>query len=351
MKVAQFDKAEELFQMILDQATDEKTRAEINHNLVWSSASREVCKCDQGKSLRIKMRFLLWHSYGEVNWASTWIPSVDKKRLFLQIILIWLLLTTTSESVYDKHGRVLESTFILWKSSWNQTKNSSCKSSWFGYFLQQHRIQCMTTWASTRKHFHIMKKHLKSSKNSSCKSSWFGYFLQQHRRGVWQHGRVLESTFILWKSTWNLSKKTLPANHPHLATSYNNIGGVYDNMGEYSKALSYYEKALEICQKTLPANHPDLATSYNNIGLVYKNMGEYSKALSYYEKALKSNKKLFLQIILIWLLLTTTSEMVYDKAWASTRKHFHIWSVLWVFGNVHYLLIILILKWWRTILK
>jgi tetratricopeptide (TPR) repeat protein len=84
-----------------------------------------------------------------------------------------------------------------------------------------------------------------------------------------------------------IRQQSLPANHPDLAKSYNNIGLVYDNMGEYSKALSYYEKALAIRQQSLPPNHPDLAKSYNNIGLVYYNMGEYSKALSSYEKALE----------------------------------------------------------------
>jgi tetratricopeptide (TPR) repeat protein len=93
-----------------------------------------------------------------------------------------------------------------------------------------------------------------------------------------------EKAFEIWQ-------KALPANHPDLATSYNNIGMVYDNMGQYSKALSYYEKAFEIRQKTLPANHPDLATSYNNIGVVYDNVGEYSKALSYYEKAFEIRQK------------------------------------------------------------
>ncbi|CAF1191750.1 unnamed protein product [Adineta steineri] len=88
-----------------------------------------------------------------------------------------------------------------------------------------------------------------------------------------------------------IQQNTLPSNHPDLATSYNNIGLVYDNIGEYSKALSYYEKTLEIEQKTLPSNHPSLATSYNNIGSVYDNMGEYTKALSYYEKALVIRQK------------------------------------------------------------
>jgi tetratricopeptide (TPR) repeat protein len=43
-----------------------------------------------------------------------------------------------------------------------------------------------------------------------------------------------------------IRQKTLPQNHPDLATSYGNIGLVYYHMGEYSKALAFYEKALEI---------------------------------------------------------------------------------------------------------
>ena len=118
-----------------------------------------------------------------------------------------------------------------------------------------------------------------------------------------------------------MRQKTLPPNHPWLAASYNNIGEVYRNMGEYSKALSFYEKALEIDQKTLPPNHPDMAAFYNNIGKVYKNMGEYSKALSFYEISLEMRQKLFLQIILGWL-LPTTIPAVCIKRWESTRKHF-----------------------------
>ncbi|CAF1340898.1 unnamed protein product [Adineta steineri] len=50
-----------------------------------------------------------------------------------------------------------------------------------------------------------------------------------------------------------IRQKTLPSNHPDFAITYNNIGKVYDSMGEYSKALSYYEKALGIDQKALPS--------------------------------------------------------------------------------------------------
>ncbi|CAF0870620.1 unnamed protein product [Adineta steineri] len=83
-----------------------------------------------------------------------------------------------------------------------------------------------------------------------------------------------------------IGQQSLPSNHPDLAKSYNNIGLMYDSMGDYSKALSYYEKALTIKQQSLPSNHYSLAMSYNNIGSVYDSMGDYAKALSYYEKAL-----------------------------------------------------------------
>ncbi|CAF0924739.1 unnamed protein product [Adineta steineri] len=89
----------------------------------------------------------------------------------------------------------------------------------------------------------------------------------------------------------DIREKNLPSNHFDLASSYTNIGNVYQKMGEYSKALSFHEKAFEICQKTLPSNHSDLATSYNNIGLMYDNMGEYSKAISFHEKALDIRQK------------------------------------------------------------
>ena len=93
-----------------------------------------------------------------------------------------------------------------------------------------------------------------------------------------------------YERSLEIMKVVLPPNHPDLATSYNNIGSVYEDMGEYSKALSYYEKDLEISKQVLPPNHPDLATSYNNIGMVYKNIGEYSKALSSYERSLEIRK-------------------------------------------------------------
>ncbi|CAF2744616.1 unnamed protein product [Rotaria sp. Silwood2] len=97
----------------------------------------------------------------------------------------------------------------------------------------------------------------------------------EYSKAILSYGKALD----IWQ-------KSLPPNHPLLAVCCNNIGLAYDNVGQYSDALSFYERAIQIRLKVLPQNHPDCAQSYNNIGLVYGNMGEYSTALSFYEKAL-----------------------------------------------------------------
>ncbi|CAF1496042.1 unnamed protein product [Adineta steineri] len=95
-------------------------------------------------------------------------------------------------------------------------------------------------------------------------------------RALLSHEKALE----IWQ-------QSLPPNHPDLASSYGNIGNMHRNMGNYPKALSSHEKALEIRQQSLPPTHPDLASSYNNIGAVYESMSNYSKARTFYERAVQ----------------------------------------------------------------
>ncbi|CAF0928898.1 unnamed protein product [Adineta steineri] len=90
-----------------------------------------------------------------------------------------------------------------------------------------------------------------------------------------------------YDKTLAINQQSLPTNHPDLAMSYNNIGLVYNSMGNYLQALSSLEKALAIRQQSLPSNHPDLGASYNYLGLVNENMDNYAKAHSFYERAVQ----------------------------------------------------------------
>ena len=109
---------------------------------------------------------------------------------------------------------------------------------------------------------------------------------------IYNHMGKYSDAIMFYEKTLQIQQKSLPPDHPDLAITYNNIGNVYNNMGEHSKALSYYEKDLEISEKILPPNHPDLAVSHNNIGNVHKNMGHYAKALSSHERALEIRQTL-----------------------------------------------------------
>jgi len=102
-------------------------------------------------------------------------------------------------------------------------------------------------------------------------------------RNIEEYSKALS----FYEKSFEIKQQSLPPNHPSLGSSYNNLGNVYYNMSEYSKALSSYEKSLEIFENCLPPNHPDLAACYGNIGLVHENMDNYSKACSFYERVLE----------------------------------------------------------------
>jgi tetratricopeptide (TPR) repeat protein len=89
-----------------------------------------------------------------------------------------------------------------------------------------------------------------------------------------------------YQKALEIKQKLLPSNHPDLAKLYDNIGLMYKDMSEYRKAISFHEKALEIQRQSLPPNHPSSAASYNNLGWAYENMGNNSKACSSYERAM-----------------------------------------------------------------
>jgi tetratricopeptide (TPR) repeat protein len=269
MKVAQLDKAQQVFEMILDRTTDEEEKDEIYHYLGW-------IKKDQGKyteaiayyekSLKIQQKTLpanhphLASSYSNIGAVYKNIGEYSKALSYYEKAL----------EIYQK---TLPANHPDFAQSYNNIGSVYSIMGEYSKALSYYE-KALEIWQKTLPVNHPL---LATSYNNI--GSVYDN-MGEYSKALSSHEKALE-----------IRQKTLPGNHPDLATSYNNIGSVYDNMAEYSKALSYYEKTLEIDQKTLPGNHPDLATSYNNIGSVYKNMGEYSKALSYYEKALEIRQK------------------------------------------------------------
>jgi tetratricopeptide (TPR) repeat protein len=69
-----------------------------------------------------------------------------------------------------------------------------------------------------------------------------------------------------------IRQKTLPANHPDLAQSYGHIGMLSSNMGEHSNAVLYCERALKILESSLPPNHPRIQLYKDNLEFVKKKL-------------------------------------------------------------------------------
>ncbi|CAF0731532.1 unnamed protein product [Adineta steineri] len=69
-----------------------------------------------------------------------------------------------------------------------------------------------------------------------------------------------------------IRQQTLPSNHPDLGASYNSIGSVYKKVGNYSKAHSFYERAVQIGQQTLPSNHPTFHQWRENLERIKKEL-------------------------------------------------------------------------------
>jgi tetratricopeptide (TPR) repeat protein len=182
IKVAQFDKAQQVFEMILDRTTDEKEKVEIYHYLGW-------IKKDQGKypeaityyekSLKIRQKTL----------------PANHRNLASFYVSIGL--------VYDNMGEYSKA---------------------LSHYEKALEIKQKTLPAN--------HPRLAASYNN----------IGAVYRNMGEYSKALS----YYEKALEIQQKTLPVNHPHLASSYNNIGAVYRNMGEYSKALSYYEKALEI---------------------------------------------------------------------------------------------------------
>jgi tetratricopeptide (TPR) repeat protein len=90
---------------------------------------------------------------------------------------------------------------------------------------------------------------------------WAYNKMNEYSKAISYYEKVLE-----------IRQKTLPVDYSDLANSYNNIGGVYYYMRDYSNALSYYERTLNIQQRSLPPNHPDLEDVKKTIEIVKKDI-------------------------------------------------------------------------------
>ncbi|CAF0758426.1 unnamed protein product [Adineta steineri] len=262
LKIGQFNKAEELYNTLLEQTCDESEKAIYYLQLGW-------VKDDQGDYEKA----IWYHEQGFAIQQRT-LPSNHPD-----------LATSYSNvgSVYNNMGNCDKALQIYLETL--PSNHPDLAASYNNIGLVKNKMAKYSEALSFYKRAHKIREATLPSNHPHLATSY------DNIAGVYGNMGQHPNALPLHKKALQIYLKTLPSNHPDLATSYNNIGGVYYMMGDNPEARSYYEKAREIEEKTLPSDHPDLAITYNNIGLVNNEMGDCSTALSFYKKALKIEEK------------------------------------------------------------
>ena len=139
----------------------------------------------------------------------------SSRKFFLQIILFWLLSTTTS----------------------------------------LHRT---IEWATIQGQYYIVKKHFKSF-NKHFHQIHPDLAVCYYNIGTTYSNMHDGSKALFYcKIALEMFEKTLGSSHPFIVESYNTIAGIYKNLGEFSKALPFSQRAVDIEQRFLHPNHPQL---------------------------------------------------------------------------------------------
>ncbi|CAF1137441.1 unnamed protein product [Adineta steineri] len=264
IKMGQFDKAQEVYEILLHQATNESDKGNIYHQLgriKRNHGEHQEALTYYEKSLAIYQKTLpsnhlnLAHSYNNIGMVYDSMGDYPKAL-------------SSQEKALDIRQQSLPSNHPDLGASYNNIGLVYDSMGDYPKALSYHEKAL------------AIRQQLLPANHPSLGASYNNLGLVYYNMGDYP------KALSYYEKSLAMYQKTFPSNHLNLAHSYNNIGIIYRNMGDYPKALSYYEKDLAIGQQSLPSNHPDLGASYNNIGQVYHDMGDYLKALSYYEKDL-----------------------------------------------------------------
>ncbi|CAF1117988.1 unnamed protein product [Adineta steineri] len=228
LKIGKFNKAEELHSVLLEQTSDVGDKATYYHQVGYVKGKqgdyeKAIWYCEQGFEIQ--------------------------KKLFLQIILISLLHTTT---------------LVVYMPTWKNHPHLATSHNNIGS-IYDNMGEYSKALLYKEKALEIYQKTLPSNHPDLTIS--YGLI-----GNVYDNMGEYSKALLFYEKDLEICQKTLPSNHPSLAVSDNNIAGVYYSMKDYAKALSYYERALNIWQRALPPTHPHIKTVKNNIEIVKKKL-------------------------------------------------------------------------------
>ena len=340
LEVGQPDKAEELYHTLLEQTSDQGRQGHYYHQLGYiknqqGDYQEAVSFYERALEIRrrvflpIILRWLLPTTTLEgcmTTWASTrkHCPSTNEhsrsdRRVFLPIILRWLLPTTT----LDWCMRTWASTRKHCPST-NEHSRSDRRVFLpiiLRWLLPTTTLEgCMTAWASTRKHCPSTNEHSRSERRvflpiilrwllptttlDWCMTTWAS--TRKHCPSTNEHSRSDRRVFLPIILRWLLPTTTLEG----CMTTWASTRKHCPSTNEHSRSKRRVFLPI-ILRWLLPTTTLDRCiTTWASTRKHCPSTNEHSR----------SDRRVFLPIILRWLLPTTTLDRCI-RTWASTRKH------------------------------
>ena len=201
IKLGQFDKAEQVCEVMLDQTSDDREKANI---------------------------------YDQLGWIK------DHQKEYAEAI-----------TFYERSNEILRETLPPTHADLATSYNN------IG-FMYDKMGEYPKALSSHEKALEIYEKTL-SSDHPDLATSYTCHGSVYQKMG--QYSKALS----FYEKTLAIRQKTLHPHHPDLAISYSYMGNVYYMMRDYKIALSFDERALYIGQHSLPANHPNLQLYKRNV--------------------------------------------------------------------------------------
>ena len=305
IKLGQFNKAKELYDLLLNQKSTKTERAYIYHQLGWIKANLgqyvdAISSFEQSLSISEKitpichpdlatcydniglvygymgeyMISLSFHGKALYTYRATLRSDhPDLATSLVNVGSVYLKLNNYQRALssYDEALRIYQQEFpsnhpllaILYNNIGlvHEKTNDFSKALWF-YDKTLHIYH--VTMLATHPDLAILHQNIGKALEKMC----------EYSKSLSHHEKALA-----------IFQKNYSSDHPHIAASYSHMASVYNNMNDHARALSFYEKAIDIRQRILPPHHFDLITSIQNIGEVFEQMKQYSQALSCYERA------------------------------------------------------------------
>ncbi|CAF3810035.1 unnamed protein product [Adineta steineri] len=265
IKMGKSDKAQEVYEILLGQTTNESDKASIYHQL-------GLTKYNQGKY----QEAIKFYEISLAIYKKTLAPNHPNLAMsYNNIGLVYDNMRNYSKALlfHEKALKIRQQTLPLYHPDLAMSYNNIG----LVYDNMRNYLQALLFHEKALK----IRQRLPRPNHPDLATSHSNIGL------VYTNMRNYPQALLSYEKALTIREQSLLPNHPSLAMSHNSIGCVYDNMGNYQKALSSYEKTLDIQQQSLPKNHPDLAKSHYNIGLAHENMGNYLKAQSSYEHAIR----------------------------------------------------------------